>query len=60
MIGLNKECRPIHDIYTVIVAVTGPVFLHREANRYDAVATLEANLKELQGEYKKQQRLMNP
>ncbi|XP_047475313.1 rabenosyn-5-like [Penaeus chinensis] len=32
----------------------------REANRYDAVATLEANLKELQGEYKKQQRLMNP
>ncbi|XP_042858528.1 rabenosyn-5-like [Penaeus japonicus] len=32
----------------------------REANRYDEVATLEANLKELQGEYKKQQRLMNP
>lgn len=32
----------------------------READRYDEVATLEANLRELQEEFKKQQRLMNP
>ncbi|KAK7082952.1 Rabenosyn-5 [Halocaridina rubra] len=32
----------------------------RDASRYDEVATLEANLRELQEEYKKQQRLMNP
>nr|XP_045615838.1 rabenosyn-5-like [Procambarus clarkii] len=32
----------------------------REASRYDDVPLLEANLRELQEEYKKQQRLMNP
>ncbi|XP_068232939.1 rabenosyn-5 [Palaemon carinicauda] len=32
----------------------------READRYDEVTTLEANLRELQEEFKKQQRLMNP
>lgn len=32
----------------------------RESSRYDNIPLLEANLRELQEEYKKQQRLMNP
>lgn len=36
------------------------VFSSREASRYDDVPLLEANLRELQEEYKKQQRLMSP